>query len=101
MLYGERLPDRNPQATQLVCMRELQGVLNYVLLLCRSVKEIRAGSRRKIDSRVSKMYSLAECEYFVHARFRKLQIHARLLILQHLKSLFMLGISLPQYKKIL
>ncbi|XP_065899020.1 sorting nexin-14-like isoform X2 [Dysidea avara] len=44
MLYGERMPEKssgNPQTTQ-------------------SMKEIRTGSRRKIDSRVSKMYSLDE-----------------------------------------
>ena len=39
-------------------------VVQYVMWH-RSLKEFRAGSRRKIDSRVSNMYSLDECKGFI------------------------------------
>ena len=67
MVYGERSPatiSLKQQSTQLVYL-----VYTYVcmyislMLYCRLQKEVRSSSRRKIDSRISKMYSLDKSTY--------------------------------------
>ena len=63
MVYGERSPATSSlkqQSTQLVYL-----VCTYIshMLHCRLQKEVRSSSRRKIDSRISKMYSLDKSTY--------------------------------------